>query len=155
MLLKSRLNDLDIAIVFSNWMTFEGNTRDLGSFGEETDKTTDLHQISWKNYASSAWRRRLNLLETASALSRDGVREIKTASERGLPSLKLSLHSCSLSGSTNAMGIETSIAFVLPAKEHESVGESVAAPEICCRRQKHRYGAQKDAATGAEHLVLP
>ncbi|GKE38578.1 hypothetical protein Tco_1461983 [Tanacetum coccineum] len=36
-----------------------------------------------------------------------------------LPSLKLSLHSCSLSGSTNAMGIETSIALVLPAREHE------------------------------------
>ncbi|GJU49275.1 hypothetical protein Tco_1218830 [Tanacetum coccineum] len=29
---------------FSTWMTFEGNTHDLGSFGEETDKTTDLHQ---------------------------------------------------------------------------------------------------------------
>ncbi|GKF17631.1 hypothetical protein Tco_0062549, partial [Tanacetum coccineum] len=43
-----------------------------------------------------------------------------------LPSLKLSLHSCSLAGSTsamkvytNAMGIETSIALVLPAREHE------------------------------------
>ncbi|GJT23887.1 hypothetical protein Tco_0893824 [Tanacetum coccineum] len=36
-----------------------------------------------------------------------------------------------------------------------AVGESVAAPEIFCRRRKHRYGAQKDAATGAEHLVLP
>ncbi|GJT74314.1 hypothetical protein Tco_1041039 [Tanacetum coccineum] len=37
----------------------------------------------------------------------------------GLLSLKLSLHSCSLPGSTNAMGIETSIALVLPAREHE------------------------------------
>ncbi|GJZ95223.1 hypothetical protein Tco_0667426, partial [Tanacetum coccineum] len=27
------------------WMAFGGNTRDLGSFGEETDKTTTLHQI--------------------------------------------------------------------------------------------------------------
>ncbi|GKC24053.1 hypothetical protein Tco_1026203, partial [Tanacetum coccineum] len=36
----------------------------------------------------------------------------------GLPNLKLSLHSCSLPGST-AMGIETSIALVLPAREHE------------------------------------
>ncbi|GJR51685.1 hypothetical protein Tco_1402206 [Tanacetum coccineum] len=41
------------------------------------------------------------------------------------------------------------------ANVQKPVGESVAAPEICCRRQKHRYGAQKDAATGAEHLVLP
>nr|GEY26809.1 ycf20-like protein [Tanacetum cinerariifolium] len=31
---------------FSTWMTFRGNTRHLGSFGEETDKTTDLHQTS-------------------------------------------------------------------------------------------------------------
>ncbi|GJR65027.1 hypothetical protein Tco_0011092 [Tanacetum coccineum] len=30
--------------VFSNWKEFGGNTHDLGSFGEETDKTTDLHQ---------------------------------------------------------------------------------------------------------------
>ncbi|GJX01512.1 beta-galactosidase 17 [Tanacetum coccineum] len=37
----------------------------------------------------------------------------------GLPSLKLSLHTCSVPGSTNAIGIETSIALVLPAREHE------------------------------------
>ncbi|GJZ43900.1 retrovirus-related pol polyprotein from transposon TNT 1-94 [Tanacetum coccineum] len=45
----------------------------------------------------------------------------------GLPSLKLSLHSCSLPGSTNAMGIETSIALVLPAREHECDTRSVFA----------------------------
>ncbi|GJU37032.1 BTB/POZ domain-containing protein [Tanacetum coccineum] len=32
--------------VFSTWMAFEGNTRDLCSSGEETDKTTALHQVS-------------------------------------------------------------------------------------------------------------
>ncbi|GJR60980.1 hypothetical protein Tco_1503142, partial [Tanacetum coccineum] len=30
---------------FITWMAFGGNTRDLGSFGEETDEITDLHQI--------------------------------------------------------------------------------------------------------------
>nr|GEV64779.1 hypothetical protein [Tanacetum cinerariifolium] len=30
---------------FSTWMAFEGNTRDLGLFGEETNRITDLHQI--------------------------------------------------------------------------------------------------------------
>ncbi|GKA33914.1 hypothetical protein Tco_0720343 [Tanacetum coccineum] len=30
--------------VFSIWKAFGGNTRDLGSFGEETYKTMDLHQ---------------------------------------------------------------------------------------------------------------
>ncbi|GJT58571.1 hypothetical protein Tco_1002104 [Tanacetum coccineum] len=33
------------AKVFSTWMAFGGNTRDLGSFGEETNKITNLHQI--------------------------------------------------------------------------------------------------------------
>ncbi|GJY55892.1 hypothetical protein Tco_0455007 [Tanacetum coccineum] len=31
--------------VFSTWMAFGGNTRDLGSFREETDEITYLHQI--------------------------------------------------------------------------------------------------------------
>ncbi|GJV97696.1 putative reverse transcriptase domain, reverse transcriptase zinc-binding domain protein, partial [Tanacetum coccineum] len=31
-------------LVFCIWKTFGGNTRNLGSFREETDKTTDLHQ---------------------------------------------------------------------------------------------------------------
>ncbi|GKF38445.1 hypothetical protein Tco_0118506, partial [Tanacetum coccineum] len=31
-------------LIFGIWKAFGGNTRDLGSFGEETDKTTDLHQ---------------------------------------------------------------------------------------------------------------
>ncbi|GKC51368.1 hypothetical protein Tco_1074113 [Tanacetum coccineum] len=30
--------------VFSTWMAFGGNTCDLGSFGEETNEITDLHQ---------------------------------------------------------------------------------------------------------------
>ncbi|GJS08774.1 hypothetical protein Tco_0365570 [Tanacetum coccineum] len=32
-------------MVFSTWMAFRGNTHNLGSFGEETDEITDLHQI--------------------------------------------------------------------------------------------------------------
>ncbi|GJT39360.1 hypothetical protein Tco_0939225 [Tanacetum coccineum] len=31
--------------VFNTWMAFGENTRDLGSFREETDEITDLHQI--------------------------------------------------------------------------------------------------------------
>ncbi|GJX56653.1 nucleic acid-binding, OB-fold protein [Tanacetum coccineum] len=33
-------------LVFSTWMEFGGNTRDLSSFGEEIDEITDLHQDS-------------------------------------------------------------------------------------------------------------
>nr|GEW65635.1 reverse transcriptase domain-containing protein [Tanacetum cinerariifolium] len=53
-------------------------------------------------------------------------------------------------------------AFMLGAEEARqdpnivtAVGESVAASEICCRRQKHRCGTQNAAATAVEHLVLP
>ncbi|GJT90762.1 hypothetical protein Tco_1079607 [Tanacetum coccineum] len=51
--------------VFSIWKAFGGNTRDLGSFGEETDKTTDLHQ-----HLSRISTQRL---ETASQNTRDAV----------------------------------------------------------------------------------
>ncbi|GJS76273.1 hypothetical protein Tco_0726154 [Tanacetum coccineum] len=44
--------------VFSTWMAFGGNIRDLGSFGEETDKITDLHQDSPRSIVLRAWRRR-------------------------------------------------------------------------------------------------
>ncbi|GKC91583.1 hypothetical protein Tco_1152232 [Tanacetum coccineum] len=53
---------------------FGGNTRDLGSFGEETDKTTDLHQ--------HCSRISLQWLETASQIQREAVTTmIKTASQ--------------------------------------------------------------------------
>ncbi|GJY06517.1 hypothetical protein Tco_0373571 [Tanacetum coccineum] len=51
--------------VFSIWKAFGGNTRDLGSFGEETDKTTDLHQ----HFSRLCSQR----LETASQDARDAV----------------------------------------------------------------------------------
>ncbi|GJR41328.1 hypothetical protein Tco_1217012 [Tanacetum coccineum] len=59
--------------VFSIWKAFGGNTRDLGSFGEETDKTTDLHQ--------HLLRISTQKLETASHITRDAVTtHLKTAS---------------------------------------------------------------------------
>ncbi|GKA03368.1 hypothetical protein Tco_0676149 [Tanacetum coccineum] len=47
---------------FSTWMAFGGNTHDLGSFGEETNEITDLHQI---------------LEEVLLTKRRDGVASIK------------------------------------------------------------------------------
>ncbi|GKE59161.1 hypothetical protein Tco_1498346, partial [Tanacetum coccineum] len=49
--------------VFCIWKAFGRNTRDLGSFKEETDKTTDLHQ-----YFSRISPQKL---ETASQITRD------------------------------------------------------------------------------------
>ncbi|GKC85785.1 hypothetical protein Tco_1141502, partial [Tanacetum coccineum] len=40
--------------VFSIWKAFGGNTRDLGSFGEETDKTTNQQQESLRFKVSMA-----------------------------------------------------------------------------------------------------
>ncbi|GJV19715.1 putative reverse transcriptase domain-containing protein [Tanacetum coccineum] len=69
--------------VFSTWMAFGGNTRDLGSFGEETDEITDLHQILEEvlltergDGVASIKRRRRDLFS-------DGVWNLETASGRG------------------------------------------------------------------------
>ncbi|GJV77678.1 hypothetical protein Tco_1509262 [Tanacetum coccineum] len=48
----------DMFAVDTIWMEFRGNTRDLGSFGEETDKSTTLHQVPLRSNADRAWRRR-------------------------------------------------------------------------------------------------
>ncbi|GJV17938.1 hypothetical protein Tco_1363261 [Tanacetum coccineum] len=64
----------------TTWMAFGGNIHDLGSFGEETDKTTDLHQDSPRIMFSergdsvrSTKRRRRDLFG-------DGVIDLVTAS---------------------------------------------------------------------------
>ncbi|GJS78515.1 hypothetical protein Tco_0728396 [Tanacetum coccineum] len=69
--------------VFSTWMAFGGNTRDLGSFGEETDEITDLHQIHGeilflerRDGVAGIKRRRRDP-------SSDGVRDLVTASGHG------------------------------------------------------------------------
>ncbi|GJU44651.1 MAK10-like protein [Tanacetum coccineum] len=60
--------------VFSIWKAFGGNTRDLGSFGEELDKSTDLHQ--------HLSRISTQKLETASQITCNAVTiHLKTASQ--------------------------------------------------------------------------
>ncbi|GJU78508.1 hypothetical protein Tco_1275578 [Tanacetum coccineum] len=60
-----RERDVEKFLVFSTWMTFGGNTRDLGSCEKETDKTTALHQVS-----------------TTHTERGDGVEDFLTTSER-------------------------------------------------------------------------
>ncbi|GJU81939.1 reverse transcriptase domain-containing protein [Tanacetum coccineum] len=56
------------------WKAFKGNTRDLGSFEEETDKTTNLHQHLSRSCTQK--------LETASQITRDDVTtQLKTTSQ--------------------------------------------------------------------------
>ncbi|GKE76161.1 hypothetical protein Tco_1542281 [Tanacetum coccineum] len=61
-------------IVFSIWKAFGENTRDMGSFREETDKTTNLHQ--------HLSRISTQKLETASQITRDVITtHLKTTSQ--------------------------------------------------------------------------
>ncbi|GKA34641.1 hypothetical protein Tco_0721070, partial [Tanacetum coccineum] len=64
--------------VFSTWMTFGGNTRNLGSFGEEIDKITDLHQDSPRIMFSEYEDGIRSTKQRNHDLFGDGVRDLAT-----------------------------------------------------------------------------
>ncbi|GKA93098.1 hypothetical protein Tco_0815084 [Tanacetum coccineum] len=68
--------------VFCTWMTFGGNTRDLGSFGEETDEITDLHQILEEVLLSKRANGVAGIKLRRRDPSSDSVRDLVTASGR-------------------------------------------------------------------------
>ncbi|GKB93292.1 hypothetical protein Tco_0979429 [Tanacetum coccineum] len=63
-------------------MAFGGNTRDLGSFGEETDKITDLHQILEEVLLTERGDGVAGIKRRRRDPSSDGVRDLVTASGR-------------------------------------------------------------------------
>nr|GEV55528.1 hypothetical protein [Tanacetum cinerariifolium] len=69
--------------VFSTWMAFGGNTRDLGSFGEDTDKITDLHQIYEEVLFTERGDGITGIKRCRRDLSSDSIRDLATASRRG------------------------------------------------------------------------
>ncbi|GJV55151.1 hypothetical protein Tco_1456156 [Tanacetum coccineum] len=69
--------------VFSTWMAFGGNTRDLGSFGEETDKIMDLHQIHEEVLFTKRGDGVAGIKRRRHDLSSDGIRDLATALGRG------------------------------------------------------------------------
>ncbi|GJY49104.1 hypothetical protein Tco_0439060 [Tanacetum coccineum] len=69
--------------VFSTWMAFGGNTRDLGSFGEETDEITDLHQILEEVLLTEREDGVAGIKRRHRDLFSDGVWNLETASGRG------------------------------------------------------------------------
>ncbi|GJV41406.1 hypothetical protein Tco_1419846 [Tanacetum coccineum] len=71
--------------VFSIWKAFEGNTRDLGSFGEETDKTTDLHQNLLKNILIERGDGVASIKRRHYDLRSNDVSTLVTPSEHGRP----------------------------------------------------------------------
>nr|GEY84222.1 hypothetical protein [Tanacetum cinerariifolium] len=68
---------------FCTWMAFGGNTCDLGSFREETDKITDLHQIHEEVLFIEREGGVAGINRRRRDLSSDGVRYPMTASGRG------------------------------------------------------------------------
>ncbi|GJW51951.1 hypothetical protein Tco_0093302 [Tanacetum coccineum] len=69
--------------VFSPWMAFGGNTHDLGSFEEEIDKITDLHQLHEEVLFTERGDGVAGINRCSRDLSSDGVRDLVTASGRG------------------------------------------------------------------------
>ncbi|GKA44871.1 hypothetical protein Tco_0737667 [Tanacetum coccineum] len=69
--------------IFSTLMAFGGNTRDLGSFGEETDEITDLHQIHEEILFSDRGDGVAGIKRRHRDPSSDGVIDLVTASGRG------------------------------------------------------------------------
>ncbi|GKF07244.1 hypothetical protein Tco_0041468 [Tanacetum coccineum] len=63
-------------------MAFEGNTCDLGSFEEETDKITDLHQINEEVFLTERRDGIAGIKRRRRDQSSDGVRNLATASGR-------------------------------------------------------------------------
>ncbi|GJZ96675.1 hypothetical protein Tco_0669009 [Tanacetum coccineum] len=64
-------------------MTIGGNTRDLGSFEEETDEITDLHQILKEVLLTERGDGVACIKRRRHDPSGDGVRDLVTASGRG------------------------------------------------------------------------
>ncbi|GJX93498.1 hypothetical protein Tco_0348084 [Tanacetum coccineum] len=69
--------------VFSTWMAFGGNARDLGSFGEETDMITDLHQIHEEVLFTESGDGVAGIKRRRRDLSSNGVRDLATTSGHG------------------------------------------------------------------------
>ncbi|GJU23392.1 hypothetical protein Tco_1156734 [Tanacetum coccineum] len=69
--------------VFSIWKAFRGNTRDLGSFGEEMDKTTDLHQNLLKIMLTERGDGVASIKRRRHDLRSDGVSTLVTPIEHG------------------------------------------------------------------------
>ncbi|GJV17567.1 gypsy/ty3 retroelement polyprotein [Tanacetum coccineum] len=71
---------LEEAKVFCIWKAFGSNTRDFGSFGEEADKTTDLHQhcsrISPQKLETASHTR-----DAVTTISKTASQDLKTVSD--------------------------------------------------------------------------
>ncbi|GKE41105.1 hypothetical protein Tco_1464510, partial [Tanacetum coccineum] len=77
------MHSIGKTIIFSTWMAFGENTRDLGSFGEEMDEITDLHQILEEMLIIGRGDGVASIKRRRHDPSSDGVRDLVTESGRG------------------------------------------------------------------------
>ncbi|GKF65289.1 hypothetical protein Tco_0191806, partial [Tanacetum coccineum] len=68
--------------VFSTWMAFGGNTHDLGSFGEEIDEFTHLHQNLEEVLLTERGDDVAVIKRRRHDPSSDGIKDLVTASGR-------------------------------------------------------------------------
>ncbi|GKA58152.1 hypothetical protein Tco_0757340 [Tanacetum coccineum] len=73
----------DLDEVFSTWMTFGGNTRDLGSIVEEIDEITNIHQILEEVLLTEHGDGIASIKRCRRDLFSDGVWNLEMASGRG------------------------------------------------------------------------
>ncbi|GJW53644.1 hypothetical protein Tco_0097729 [Tanacetum coccineum] len=69
----------------TTWMVFGGNTHDLDSFGEETDKTTTLHQILEEVVHTECGDGVASFKRQCQDVLSDNVRDMVTTSKHGRP----------------------------------------------------------------------
>ncbi|GKG35517.1 hypothetical protein Tco_0440671, partial [Tanacetum coccineum] len=69
--------------VFNTWIEFGRNIRDLGSFGEEMDKITDLHQILEEVFLTERGDGVASIKRRRRDLFSDGVWNLKMTSRHG------------------------------------------------------------------------
>ncbi|GJS07323.1 hypothetical protein Tco_0364119 [Tanacetum coccineum] len=67
------------------YLAFGRNTRDLGSFGEEMDKTMDLHQNLLKIMLTERGNGVASIKQRRHDLRSDGISTLVTPSEHGRP----------------------------------------------------------------------
>ncbi|GJV28366.1 hypothetical protein Tco_1384814 [Tanacetum coccineum] len=79
------MHNLLTQLVFSIWKAFGGNTCDLDSFGEETDKTTDLHQNLLKIMLTERGDGVTSIKRRRHDLRSDDISTLVTPSEHGRP----------------------------------------------------------------------
>nr|GEY36122.1 hypothetical protein [Tanacetum cinerariifolium] len=82
LILYQAYGNLYAMTVFSTWMAFGGNTRDLSSFGEEMDEITDLHQILEEVLLRECGDGGASIKRRHHDLFSDGIWNLETASRR-------------------------------------------------------------------------